>query len=115
MFSLVMIYTHSIACFQMSPCRMDNTYIGHKHDVMGPPVTHINFFIEETIKCDPGICDVIHDNYDKYSIKRSLSGTRMNGECRLKADSRLAPSQWDPALQSNAVSHWLGANLESAL
>ena len=32
-----------------------------------------------------------------------------------KADSRLAPSQWETSLQSNAVSHWLGANPESAL
>ena len=32
-----------------------------------------------------------------------------------RADYRLAPSQWEAALQSNAVSHWLGANLESAL
>ena len=32
-----------------------------------------------------------------------------------KADSRLAPSQWEMAFQSNAVPHWLGANLESAL
>ena len=32
-----------------------------------------------------------------------------------KADSRFAPSQWETLLQSNAVSHWLGANLESAL
>ena len=31
-----------------------------------------------------------------------------------RADSRLAPSQWE-TLQSNAVSHWLGANLELAL
>ena len=31
------------------------------------------------------------------------------------ADSRSAPSQWETSLQSNAVSHWLGANLESAL
>ena len=30
-------------------------------------------------------------------------------------DSMLAPSQWDTSLQSNAVSHWLGANLEPAL
>ena len=30
-------------------------------------------------------------------------------------DSRLEPSQWETSLQSNAVSHWLGANLESAL
>ena len=32
-----------------------------------------------------------------------------------RADSRLAPSQWETSLQSNAVSHWLGANLESSL
>ena len=32
-----------------------------------------------------------------------------------RADSRLAPSQWEMSLQSNAVSHLLGANLESAL
>ena len=33
----------------------------------------------------------------------------------IRADSRLAPSQWETSLQSNAVSHWLGTNLESAL
>ena len=35
----------------------------------------------------------------------------------IRADSRFAPSQWETALQtwqSNAVSHWLGATLESA-
>ena len=34
---------------------------------------------------------------------------------RCKVDSRLAPSQWDMSLQSKAVSHWLGANLDSTL
>ena len=34
-------------------------------------------------------------------------------ECRV--DSRLAPSQWETSLQSNAVSRWLDANLESVL
>ena len=33
----------------------------------------------------------------------------------IRDDSRLAPSQWETSLQSNVVSHWLGANLESAL
>ena len=33
----------------------------------------------------------------------------------IRADSRFTSSQWETALQSNAVSHWLGANLESAL
>ena len=32
-----------------------------------------------------------------------------------RADYRLAPSQRERWLQSNAVPHWLGANLESAL
>ena len=31
------------------------------------------------------------------------------------ASTRFAPSQWEMSLQSNAISHWLGANLESAL
>ena len=34
---------------------------------------------------------------------------------KCRADSRFAPSQWERLLQSKAVSHWLGANLESAL
>ena len=35
--------------------------------------------------------------------------------CVCRSDSRLAPSQWETLLQSNAVSHWLGTNLESSL
>ena len=33
----------------------------------------------------------------------------------IRTGSRLGPSQWETSLQSNAVSHWLGTNLESAL
>ena len=32
-----------------------------------------------------------------------------------RADSRFVPGHWETLLQSNAISHWLGANLESAL
>ena len=32
-----------------------------------------------------------------------------------RASFRLAPSQWETVLQSNAISHWPGENLESAL
>ena len=32
-----------------------------------------------------------------------------------RAGSRLVPSQWETSLRSNGVSHWLGANLESAV
>ena len=37
------------------------------------------------------------------------------GRFQYRADSRFALSQWETSLQSNAVSHWLGANLKSAL
>ena len=32
-----------------------------------------------------------------------------------KANSRLAPRQWETVLQCNTISHWLGTNLGSAL
>ena len=32
-----------------------------------------------------------------------------------RADFRFVPSQWETSFQSNAVSHWLHTNLESAL
>ena len=32
-----------------------------------------------------------------------------------KADFMFVPSQWETSLQSNAASHWVGANLETAL
>ena len=37
------------------------------------------------------------------------------GRFQYRADSRFALSQWETSLQSNAVSHWLCANLKSAL
>ena len=41
--------------------------------------------------------------------------TSMLAKCCCKADFRLMPRQWEMSLQSNAVSHWLGAILDSAL
>ena len=41
--------------------------------------------------------------------------TQFTTSVLFRTDSRLAPSQWETSLQSIAVSHWLGANLESAL
>ena len=42
-----------------------------------------------------------------YTVPGSLRWC--HSPCRYRADSRLAPSQWETLLQSNAVSHWLGA------
>ena len=44
-----------------------------------------------------------------------LSSNIANGQWLIRADSRFVPSRWETSLQSNVVSHWLGANLESAL
>ena len=35
--------------------------------------------------------------------------------CHFKADSRITPRQWEPALFCSNISDWLGASLESAL
>ena len=43
----------------------------------------------------------------------NFSQAPIGNKCR--ADSRFVPSQWNTALLCNDVSHWLGANLESAL
>ena len=44
-------------------------------------------------------------------------GPQVSTLCNIhdRANSRLAPSQWEMSLQSNAISHWLGTNLESVL
>ena len=55
----------------------------------------------------------IETNYD--SISRMNLVYSGNWEYYGRADSRLAPSQWETLLQSNNVSHWLGRNLETAL
>ena len=53
-----------------------------------------------------------------YVIKPCYNGTQSfmppTGSY-VRADSKLAPSQWKTSLQRNAVSHWLSANLEPAL
>ena len=55
-----------------------------------------------------------------YTLRLNLRVSPGAGQARwsmvgmnCRADSRFAPSQWETSLQSNAVSHWLGASLES--
>ena len=45
----------------------------------------------------------------------ATAGEFLNMQAICRAESRFAPSQWETSLQRNAVSHWPGANLESAL
>ena len=45
----------------------------------------------------------------------NLQCSATNDDRGFSGDSRLAPSQWETSLHSNAVSYLLGANLKSAL
>ena len=45
--------------------------------------------------------------------RKQINNSNMNTKGR--ADSMFAPSQWETVLLCNDVSHWLGANPESAL
>ena len=63
-------------------------------------------------------------NWTEYLIPRDVVLNAALNESKVfvylyqaqhRADSRLAPSQWQKLLQSDAVSHWLGTNLESTL
>ena len=56
------------------------------------------------VRCYRALYDVIASMVVRLYC--SLSG---------RADSRFVPSQWETSLQSNVVSHWLGAHLKSAL
>ena len=66
-----------------------------------PPVVSVDALTDGV-----AMSQVLHQMYVLMPLQSSYS---------YRADSRFAPSQWEPSLHSNAVSHWLGANLESAL
>ena len=56
-----------------------------------------------------------YQDHNHYWLKPSLYELLHHDRFIFKADSRFAPSQWEMLLRSNGVSHWLGANLESAV
>ena len=56
-----------------------------------------------------GCKEILEEDWNQFGIRGETSTSRYT------ADSRSAPSQWETPLQSNAVSHWLGTNLESIL
>ena len=69
------------------------------------------YLIMLSLKWTDGKDPLIDINY-KSRHNRTEPGHDWS-QCR--PDFRLAPSQWEMSLQSNAISHWLGANLESDL
>ena len=69
-------------------------------------------------------CHWATSHYLSQYLPGSMSSYRVTLPQRVKSsvprpathnrdESRFTPSQWETPLQSNAVSHWLGANLEA--
>ena len=56
--------------------------------------------------------DYIYDSVPGAISRASRGGWLTGTAVFISADSWLAPSQWETSLQSNAVSHRLGTNLE---
>ena len=57
----------------------------------------------------------IKGKFDFHPQRADYMTIKHHSQQRGKADFMFAPSQWETPLQNNAVSHWLGANIESAL
>ena len=57
----------------------------------------------------PPLLGVRHSGHSNGNGGRNKAVRAKNGH---NADSRFAPSRWETVLLCNAVSHWLGANLE---
>ena len=93
---------------------------GERFQLMREDVTHVESYLKGTIfrMC---IMDVrMFGCSGTFSLSTTVERPLLMREAPdvaiyLGTDSRLASSQWETSLQSNDVSHWLGANLESAL
>ena len=58
------------------------------------------------------LTDPLSNNISRCDILVRMSSVKWTYN---RNDSRFSPSQWETSLQSNAVSHWLGANIKSGL
>ena len=76
----------------------------HKDDLMDDQLRYIFSWNQEVFIQGNGFKDIT------WGV-----ATICSRQVSCRAVSRLAPSQRETSLQCNAVSHWLGANLESAL
>ena len=56
-----------------------------------------------------------YNAYPKLSWEDRIRAGSCDFKVWYRADCRIVLSQWETALLCNAVSHWLGANLESSL
>ena len=96
------------------PCGLCFGVISRTHTIVAIAVTWANF--------DQICVNLCHQGPHNGDLCVLFSHTHTQNNVSVQhtnswdaASSRSAPSQWEMALQSNAISHWLGANLESAL
>ena len=79
--------------------------------------TRKSVLLPPLLKTKSSWCQLCHYNLSCCQWKVGITTTFHFSRypCMFRTYSRLVPSQWEMSLQSNAVSYWLGANLESAL
>ena len=125
---LTLVGFHSISPYFPRKCIMRNfikkirtgRWLGGLNLLHGPKIVLLHDFLEMFLH------QIIPGAWMVFLINKEVSGTcesttlsykRYCPEFRhyYRADSRFVPSQWETSLQSNAVYHWLGANLESAV
>ena len=74
-------------------------------------------FYPESPESIPLILSVMANVWRLWGFKRRsvFHISYSSAACDTRADSKFSASQWETSLESNAVSHWLGANLESVI
>ena len=103
-------YNNDDMAFQKSQIYMDlNFTIKKTADVKAADSQQHNW-----VDCMKYICFQVIIFFFHFEYWWKLTRSYGNGRVK-RGDSRLAPSQWETSLQSNAFSHWLGTNLESFL
>ena len=87
---------------------MDILYPLARHVHLFPCHVVWNFMSYQWVTIVQGRC-----NSSALALELHLSCTNpsISNRCIIRADSMLAPNQWETSLQSNVASHWQAANL----
>ena len=82
----------------------------------GPHVGPMNLAIRDVYSVSQLLTKAMNQGMSRHSFAQRTTAKKTNKSHRKRVHrARFAPSQWETALLSDDVSHWLGANLESAL
>ena len=111
-YRVVSLLHSQVAIFTIPQC---SSPISHNASFCNRNVDMCARFCYKMVHC--GIFVMHSGKCEMCLLWRGIAHNMVKVKCRsfFKAESRLAPSQWETSLQSNAVSQWLGTNVESAL